>query len=62
VVRGNTNAQVLEAMEHQPELLLERLRVASERAIGVGQLRIDEAGRLMAHLKASLEQTTYLEG
>jgi len=48
-------------MEHNPELLLERLRVASERAISLGRLRIDEAGRLMAHLEASLEQTTYLE-
>jgi arginine decarboxylase len=49
-------------MEHNPELLLERLRLASEEAIGNGQLRIDEASRLMAHLEASLGQTTYLQG
>jgi arginine decarboxylase len=62
VVRGNTNAEVLEAMEHNPDLLLERLRVASEEAIGRGQLPISDARRLMAHLEASLRQTTYLQG
>ncbi len=61
VVRGNTNAEVLEAMEHDPDLLLERLRLASEQAIGKGDLSISDARRLMAHLRASLEQTTYLE-
>jgi arginine decarboxylase len=61
VVRGDTNAEVLEAMEHNPELLLERLRVASEEAISCGQLGISDARRLMAHLGASLRQTTYLQ-
>lgn len=61
VVRGNTNAEVLEAMEHDPELLLERLRVASEAAIGRGDLRISDARRLMDHLETSLRQTTYLQ-
>ena len=62
VVRGNTNAQVLEAMEHQPELLLERLRMASEAAIQRGDLNISDARRLMDHLETSLRQTTYLQG
>ncbi|HYP03692.1 MAG TPA: biosynthetic arginine decarboxylase, partial [Cyanobium sp.] len=62
VVRGDTNAEVLEAMEHDPAQLLERLRVASEAAIGRGALAISDARRLMAHLRRSLEQTTYLEG
>jgi arginine decarboxylase len=62
VVRGNTNAEVLEAMEHDPELLLERLRVASEAAIERGDLKIQEARRLMDHLETSLRQTTYLQG
>jgi arginine decarboxylase len=61
VVRGNTNAQVLEAMEHQPELLLERLRMASEAAIQRGDLKISDARRLMDHLETSLRQTTYLQ-
>jgi arginine decarboxylase len=61
VVRGNTNADVLEAMEHDPELLLERLRVSSEAAIGRGALRISDARRLMDHLETSLRQTTYLQ-
>ncbi|MCP9808170.1 biosynthetic arginine decarboxylase [Cyanobium sp. HWJ4-Hawea] len=61
VVRGDTNAKVLEAMEHQPGLLLERLRVASEAAIQRGDLKISDAQRLMDHLETSLRQTTYLQ-
>jgi arginine decarboxylase len=61
VVRGDTNADVLQAMEHDPHLLLERLRLASEAAIGRGSLAIGDARRLMAHLRASLGQTTYLQ-
>jgi arginine decarboxylase len=62
VVRGDTNAEVLGVMEHDPKLLLERLRVASEAAIAGGQLDISDARRLMAHLEASLGQSTYLQG
>ncbi|MFU8885829.1 MAG: biosynthetic arginine decarboxylase [Cyanobacteriota bacterium] len=61
VVRGDTNAEVLQAMEHDPELLLERLRMASEAAIAEGQLGIGDARRLMDHLETSLRQTTYLQ-
>ncbi|MEI8251336.1 MAG: biosynthetic arginine decarboxylase [Synechococcus sp. ELA057] len=61
VVRGDTNAEVLQAMEHDPNLLLERLRLASEEAIGRGDLAIGDARRLMEHLGASLAQTTYLQ-
>jgi len=60
-VRGDTNADVLEAMEHDPRTLLERLRVAAESAINNGQLRIDESRRLLDHLESSLRQTTYLQ-
>ncbi len=61
VVRGDTNADVLEAMEHDPRALLERLRVAADAAISAGQLRIDESRRLLDHLESSLRQTTYLQ-
>jgi len=60
VVKGDTNAQVLEVMEHNPEELLERLRIASETAIRSGQLEINDASLLMEHLENSLRQTTYL--
>jgi arginine decarboxylase len=49
-------------MEHNPDQLLERLRLASEAAITRGSLKIHEARRLMAHLRTSLGQTTYLQG
>ena len=61
VVRGDTNAEVLTAMEHNPEVLLERLRVASEQSIRCNQLQIAEARRLMDHLESSLRQSTYLQ-
>ncbi len=61
VVRGETNAEVLTAMEHNPESLLERLRVASEQSIRANQLKISEARRLMDHLESSLRQSTYLQ-
>jgi arginine decarboxylase len=61
VVPGDTSAEVLQAMEHDPELLMERLRITSEAAIARGQLQIADARRLMAHLRSSLEQTTYLQ-
>ena len=60
VVRGNTKSDVLEAMEHNPEELLERLRIASEKAIQQGSLKISDARRLMDHLETSLRQSTYL--
>ena len=62
VLKGDTNANVLEEMQHDPDLILERLRQASETAIQQGTLQIEEARLLMSHLKASLDQTTYLEG
>ena len=60
VVKGDTNAQVLEVMEHDPTELLERLRIASETAIRSGRLEIKDASKLMDHLESSLRQTTYL--
>jgi arginine decarboxylase len=48
-------------MEHDPDLMLERLRQATEQAIQSNAIGIDEARRLMDHLKTSLCQTTYLQ-
>ena len=62
VLKGNTNADVLEMMQHNPELLIERLRLGSEEAIRRGTLQIEDAQLLMSHLKTSLNQITYLEG
>ena len=62
VIKGDTNSSVLEEMQHDPDLILERLRQASETAIQRGTLEIEESRLLISHLKASLDQTTYLEG
>ena len=61
VIRGNTKSDVLKSMDHKPEELLERLRLASESAIQKGKLKIEDAQRLMEHIEMSLSQSTYLE-
>ncbi|QEY32778.1 biosynthetic arginine decarboxylase [Synechococcus sp. RSCCF101] len=61
VVKGDSTSDVLEAVEHDPEALLERLRLAGETAIASGQLQISEARRLIDHVESSLRQTTYLQ-
>ncbi|WP_320673670.1 biosynthetic arginine decarboxylase [Prochlorococcus sp. MIT 1341] len=61
VVRANMKSDVLEAMEHDPNQLLERLRVASELAIQRGALKIKDARLLMDHVETSLRQSTYLK-
>ena len=60
VIRGNTKADVLTSMEHNPNELLERLRMSSELAIENGKLKINDAQRLLEHLETSLRQITYL--
>ena len=61
VIRGDTKADVLKAAEHNPELLLERLRVSTETAIQKGTLKISDAQRLMEHIEISLRESTYLQ-
>ena len=61
VVRGDTNADVLEAMEHDPDLMLERLRLATEEAIREGRLAVSDARLLISHVSSSLQQSTYLQ-
>ena len=53
VVRGETNGEALTAMEHPPDGLLERLRVASEPSIRCNQLITPELRRLMHYLEAA---------
>ncbi len=60
VVKSDTKSDVLKALEHDPELLLERLRLASELAIQKGNLKIKDAQRLIEHIETSLRQSTYL--
>ena len=60
VIRGNTKADVLQTMEHDPNEVIEKLRLASEQAIQKGNLKISDAQKLMDHLEDSLRQSTYL--
>ncbi|WP_320663525.1 biosynthetic arginine decarboxylase [Prochlorococcus sp. MIT 1223] len=61
VIRADSKADLLEAMEHNPKLVLERLRIASELAIQERRLSINDAQRLMEHIEISLRESTYLQ-
>ena len=61
VLKGDTNAEVLEVMQRAPGIMVARLRQSTEAAIQRGDLRIEDARRLMDHLMTSLDQTTYLQ-
>ena len=61
VARGNTTSDVLTALGHDPQSLVERLRRDSEAAIAAGNLAIPDAHRLITHVEESLRQSTYLE-
>ena len=60
VIRANTKSDVLSIMNHDPEQLLEKLRIASEDAIKRKTLKITDAQKLMDHIETSLRQSTYL--
>ncbi|KKZ13187.1 MAG: arginine decarboxylase [Candidatus Synechococcus spongiarum SP3] len=61
VARGNTTSDVLTALDHDPQSLVERLRRDSEAAIAAGNLTIPDARRLITHVEESLRQSTYLQ-
>ena len=61
VIRGDTKADVLKATEHNPDIVLEKLRMATELAIQKGKLKIIDAKRLMEHIEISLRESTYLQ-
>ena len=48
-------------MEHDPDLMLERMRLASEEAIREGRLSVTDARLLISHVNSSLQQSTYLQ-
>ena len=60
VIRGDTKSDVLKYMQHKPEEILERVRLASEEAIQKGNLEISDARQLIDHFETSLRQNTYL--
>ena len=61
VIRGDTKADVLKATEHNPDMVLEKLRIATETAIRKGTLKIHDAQRLIEHIEISLRESTYLQ-
>ncbi len=60
VVRGNTTDEVLTQVQYSPEAMIEQIRRRSEQALQAGQITIEEARKLMANYKASMDCYTYL--
>ena len=60
VVRGNTTDEVLQQVQYDPKDMIEQIRRRSEQALQKGQITIEEARKLMANYKASMDCYTYL--
>ena len=60
VVRGNTTDEVLQQVQYEPKDMIEQIRRRSEQALQKGQITIEEARKLMANYKASMDCYTYL--
>ena len=60
VVRGNTTDEVLQQVQYEPKDMIEQIRRRSEQSLQKGQITIEEARKLMANYKASMDCYTYL--
>ena len=60
VVKGDSIAEVLSYVEHDPAALVERVRVQAERAQRRGEINVDKVRKLTRHLEASMASYTYL--
>jgi arginine decarboxylase len=58
---GQTVGAVLERMDYDRRMLVERLRKAAERALRRGAIGVDDVRRLMDRFAAELDSSTYLE-
>ncbi|MCC6873568.1 MAG: biosynthetic arginine decarboxylase [Sandaracinaceae bacterium] len=62
VVKGDSVREVLGYVEHDPEVMVERVRLQAERARKQGLITIDQVRLLMRHYEEALRSYTYLTG
>lgn len=60
VVKGDSVSQVLGYVEHEPERMIERVRVQAERARRHGLISVDQVRLLLRHFEDALRSYTYL--
>jgi arginine decarboxylase len=60
VVKGDSIHEVLEYVEYEPSVMVERMRLQAERAKREGRITVDQVKLLMRHYEESLGSYTYL--
>ncbi|HEX5659293.1 MAG TPA: biosynthetic arginine decarboxylase [Polyangiales bacterium] len=60
VVKGDTINEVLDYVEYEPSVMVERVRLQAERAKREGRITVDQVKLLLRHYEDSLASYTYL--
>jgi arginine decarboxylase len=60
VVKGDSIHEVLDYVEYEPSVMVERMRLQAERAKREGRITVDQVKLLMRHYEESLGAYTYL--
>jgi arginine decarboxylase len=60
VVRGDSIHEVLDYVEYDPRVMVERIRLQAERAKREGRITVDQVKLLLKHYEESLASYTYL--
>jgi arginine decarboxylase len=60
VVKGDSIHEVLDYVEYEPSVMVERMRLQAERAKREGRITVDQVKLLMRHYEESLGSYTYL--
>jgi arginine decarboxylase len=60
VIKGDTMADVLRFVEHQPEAMIESVREQAEAALSKGRMTLEQMKLLMRHYEKAMGSYTYL--
>jgi len=60
VIKGDTMADVLRFVEHQPESMIESVREQAEAALSRGRMTLEQMKLLMRHYEKAMGSYTYL--
>jgi len=60
LIRGDSIEQVLRYVQHDPEAMVESVRVQAERALNAGRMTLPQLRTFMRHYESSLRGYTYL--
>jgi len=60
LIRGDSIEAVLRYVQHDPEAMVESVRVQAERALNAGRMTLPQLRTFMRHYENSLRGYTYL--